>query len=317
VLVITMKPDFSRLFEEEVGQPVRKSVPLRDFSNFRIGGPADYFFEAASVEGLKAALLVARHHSVACYVVGGGFNLLFDDEGFRGLIVKNSVRGADRISLGPALTTFSGTSLDDLVKFAAEQGLAGLEFLAGIPGTVGGAVFGNAGAFGRSIGECLEEAVLMDKEGGEFRAPREYFSFGYRHSELKIKHDVLLSAQFRLEVSDKDTINARIEENLAVRAHKHPPRETAYAGSYFKNPVRPDGAKVAAGYLLEQVGARELSVGGAAVYPGHCNFLINRGNAAARDILALAGELKTRVKERFGIELEEEVIFLPAEFSRP
>jgi UDP-N-acetylmuramate dehydrogenase len=102
-----------------------------------------------------------------------------------------------------------------------------------------------------------------------------------------------------------------------VRAQKHPPKETAYAGSYFKNPVGPDGSKVAAGYLLEQIGARELRVGGAAVYPGHSNFLINRGNATARDVLSLAGELKARVKERFGIEFEEEVIFLPAVSSGP
>jgi UDP-N-acetylmuramate dehydrogenase len=311
------KAGFPRLFQEEVGKPVREGVVLRDFSNFRIGGPADYFFEAASAGDLKAATLAARKHSIPCYVIGGGFNLLFDDAGFRGLIIRNSVKGISLAASGPVLTAFSGTSLDDMVAFATACGLSGFEFLAGIPGTVGGAVFGNAGAFGRSIGEYLEDALLLDREGREFRAQREYFSFGYRHSGLKKKHDILLSLQFRLEARDKDEIKARIEENLAARAQKHPPKETAYAGSYFKNPVRPDGTKVAAGYLLEQIGARDLRVGGAAVYPGHSNFLINRGNAAARDVLALAGKLKARVKERFGIELEEEVIFLPAASSKP
>jgi UDP-N-acetylmuramate dehydrogenase len=311
------KTGFPRLFEEEVGKPVREGVRLRDFSNFRIGGPADYFFEAASAADLKAAMLVAHGHSVPCYVIGGGFNLLFDDEGFRGLIIKNSVKGVGLAPSRPGLTAFSGTSLDDMVKFATANSLSGFEFLAGIPGTVGGAVYGNAGAFGRSIGEHLEDALLLDKTGKEFRAQREYFAFGYRHSGLKKKHDILLSLQFRLEARDKDEIKLRIEENSAVRAQKHPPKETAYAGSFFKNPVRPDGTKVAAGYLLEQIGARGLSVGGAEVYPGHCNFLINRENAAARDILALAGELKARVKERFGIELEEEVVFLPAVSSEP
>lgn len=311
------KAGFPRLFQEEVGKPVREGVVLRDFSNFRIGGPADYFFEAASAGDLKAATLAARKHSIPCYVIGGGFNLLFDDAGFRGLIIRNSVKGISLAASGPVLTAFSGTSLDDMVAFATACGLSGFEFLAGIPGTVGGAVFGNAGAFGRSIGEYLEDALLLDREGREFRAQREYFSFGYRHSGLKKKHDIILSLQFRLEARDKDEIKARIEENLAARAQKHPPKETAYAGSYFKNPVRPDGTKVAAGYLLEQIGARDLRVGGAAVYPGHSNFLINRGNAAARDVLALAGKLKARVKERFGIELEEEVIFLPAASSKP
>jgi len=311
------KADFPRLFLGEVGKTVREGVVLRDFSNFQIGGPADYFFKAASFDELKAATLVARQHSIPYYVIGGGFNLLFDDAGFHGLIVKNSVKGISLAASGPVLTAFSGTSLDDMVAFATEKGLSGLEFLAGIPGTVGGAVFGNAGAFGRSIGESLENALLLDKEGIEFRAQREYFSFGYRYSGLKKKHDILLSLQFRLEARDKGEIKAGIEEKLAVRAQKHPPKETAYAGSYFKNPVGPDGSKVAAGYLLEQIGARELRVGGAAVYPGHSNFLINRGNATARDVLALAGELKARVKERFGIELEEEVIFLPAVSSGP
>ncbi len=311
------KAGFPRLFQEEVGKPVREGVVLRDFSNFRIGGPADYFFEAASAGDLKAATLAARKHSIPCYVIGGGFNLLFDDAGFRGLIIRNSVKGISLAASGPVLTAFSGTSLDDMVALATACGLSGFEFLAGIPGTVGGAVFGNAGAFGRSIGEYLEDALLLDREGREFRAQREYFSFGYRHSGLKKKHDIILSLQFRLEARDKDEIKARIEENLAARAQKHPPKETAYAGSYFKNPVRPDGTKVAAGYLLEQIGARDLRVGGAAVYPGHCNFLINRGNATARDVLALAGKLKARVKERFGIELEEEVIFLPAASSKP
>lgn len=310
-----MNADFSRLFGEEVGQSVRRSVPLRDFSNFRIGGPADYFFEAASADDLKAAILAARRHSTPWYIIGGGFNLLFDDAGFRGLIIKNSVRGASRDPSGASLTAFSGTPLSDLVKFAAEQGLAGFEFLAGIPGTVGGAVFGNAGAFGQNIGECLEEALLLDREGREFRFLREDFSFGYRHSALKFNPAVLLRSQFNLSVLDKDKINARIEENLAVRARRHPARETAYAGSYFKNSVRPDGTKVAAGYLLDQVGARELSFGGAAVYSGHCNFLINRSHATAHDVLALAAELKARVLESFGIALEEEVIFLPAESS--
>ncbi len=311
------KADFAEKFLEDVGRPLRQDVDLKNFSKFRIGGPADYFFEATSVGELKAAVLVAQSQTVRCCVIGGGFNLLFDDDGFRGLIVKNSIKGIRLESSGPILGTFSGTSIEDVVKFATEKGLSGFEFLAGIPGTVGGAIYGNAGAFGRSIGELLEDALLLDREGQEFQARREYFSFGYRHSGLKKKREILLSVRFRLDVGNKDVIKARIEENLAVRAQKHPPWDTAYAGSYFKNPLRPDGTRVAAGNLLEQVGARELSQGGAAVYPGHCNFLINRGNATSRDIRALAAELKTRVWEKFGIELEEEVIFLPAVSSEP
>jgi len=307
--------DFSRLFLRSVGKPLRERVLLRNFSNFRIGGPADYFFEAKAVEELKSAIHLARGRGVPFYVVGGGFNLLFDDEGFRGLIVKNSMPGLSLVEAGSFLKASAGTGLNELVDFAAENGLEGLEFLAGIPGTVGGAVYGNAGAFGQCIGDFVENAYLWQAEGGEFRAPRDYFAFAYRYSRLKIKHDILLETVFRLRHGNKNNIRAKMKEYLDVRAEKHPPLKTACAGSYFKNPVLPDGTKAPAGYLLEQVGARELRVGGAAVYPGHSNFLINKENASARDVLGLARELKKRVRERFGIELEEEVIFLPASGS--
>jgi UDP-N-acetylmuramate dehydrogenase len=310
-----LKADFLFLFHREVGKPVREGLQLRDYSNFRIGGPADYFFEAGTIEELKSAVRVAREFRVPFFIIGGGFNLLFDDAGYRGLILKNSSRGLALCGPGACLKATAGTPIGDLVDFAAENNLEGSEFLAGIPGTVGGAVFGNAGAFGQCIGDVLEEAVLLKGDGEEGRVLKDYFAFSYRHSKLKIEHDILLEAIFRLRLRDKAKIREKIEENLAVRAKKHPPRETAYAGSFFKNPAQPDGTKTAAGYLLEKVGARELRVGGAAVYPGHCNFLINANNATARDVLSLAAELKKRVKDMFGIGLEEEVMFLQASAS--
>jgi UDP-N-acetylmuramate dehydrogenase len=202
-----------------------------------------------------------------------------------------------------------------LVDYALANGLEGLEFMAGIPGTVGGAVSGNAGAFGQCLGDFLEEAVLLSRRGEEVRVSRDHFEFGYRHSKLKIDHDILLEATFRLRPGDREVIRAKIAGNLAVRTKRHPAPDTAYAGSYFKNPPLAEGKKTAAGYLLEQVGAKELKIGGAAVFPGHCNLLINADNATARDVLALAAELKDRVKAKFGIVLEEEVIFLPSTVS--
>jgi UDP-N-acetylmuramate dehydrogenase len=307
--------DFPRLFLEAVGKPVQERVPLRNYSNFRIGGPADYFFEATALVDLKSAIHSARACGVAFHAIGGGFNLLFDDNGFRGLILKNSVRGVTMDDRGTRLEAASGTPIGDLVDFALAESLEGFEFLAGIPGTVGGAVFGNAGAFGECIGDCLEEAVLLGVDGAESRVQRIYFAFAYRHSRLKLGRDILLEAKFRLRPGRADRIKAKIAENLAVRAEKHPPRDTAYAGSYFKNPTLPDGTRAAAGLLLEQAGAKDLKIGGAAVYPGHCNLLLNTGGATARDILVLAAELKERVKDKFGIELEEEVMFLPARAS--
>jgi UDP-N-acetylmuramate dehydrogenase len=307
--------DFKCLFLEFVGRPPEEAVPLRSYSNFGIGGPADYFFEAATADELRASLRAAREADLPCSVIGGGYNLLFDDAGFRGLILKNSVRGLDILDQAGWVKAASGTKLGELVAFAADNGLGGLEFLAGIPGTVGGAVFGNAGAFGQAIGERLGNGLLLKPDGGEFRAAADYFRFAYRHSQLKVDRACLLEATFRLSPRNPQEIRAKIAENLAARAKKHPPESTACAGSYFKNPVRAGGVH-SAGYLLEQVEARDLAIGGAAVYPGHCNFVINRGGATARDVLALAAELKKRVWEKFGVRLEEEVIYLAAEPAR-
>lgn len=306
--------DIPRLIGEKTGRRPEIGVELRTLSNFKIGGPADYYFEAATLDELRAVVSVAGNAGFRYYVIGGGFNLLFDDGGFRGLIIRNMCRGFDFKSNSFRLTSLGGTPLSDLTAFCRDRGLGGLEFLAGIPGTVGGAVFGNAGAFGRSIGELLEEAALLDLAGTERQSvPPGDFEFGYRDSRLKRTREIVLSAVFRAIPADEAAVASCMDAYLALRAERHPVRETAYAGSYFKNPLGPDGARMAAGKLLEQVGAKQLTVGGAAVYHGHGNFIFNRGEATAADVLKLAAILKTRVRDRFGVELEEEVIFLPAE----
>ena len=305
--------DFREKFQKYVGKPLLEGILLRDLSNFRIGGPADYFFEARTAVDLRAAVRAARESGLPHYVMGGGFNLLFDDAGFRGLLIKLGLRGIDLLGTGDGrIRAAAGEPIGDIVEFSAARGFEGFEFLAGIQGTVGGAVFGNVGAFGRAIGDFLEEALLLGADGAEFRVGRDFFEFGYRHSKLKARHDLLLEAVFWLKPGNLEAIQSKISEYLALREGKHPPPETAYAGSFFKNPVGPDGTKTAAGYLLEQAGARGRRVGGAAVSACHCNFLVNENNATARDVLALAVELKTRVRAKFGIDLEEEVIFLPA-----
>ena len=304
--------DFKRLFERELGKPLRAGTPLREYAFFRIGGPADLFFEAATRRDLKLSVSLAQASGLRFCVIGAGSNLLFDDDGFRGLVIRNDVRGIEEGRGDGTVVAASGTPLEALTEFAAARGMTGLEFLAGIPGTVGGAVFGNAGAFGRSIADVLAEASLLGSEAREVRAARDYFSFSYRHSRLKTKPEVLLGAEFRLESGTSSLIRAKMDEILALRAARHPARTTAYPGSYFKNPVLPDGCRKAAGLLLDQAGVRGLRSGGAAVFAGHCNFIINEGGATAADVLALAAEMKTRVYEKFGVSLEEEVIFLPA-----
>ena len=237
---------------------------------------------------------------------------MFDDDGYRGLIIKNRVVGIKHKEKRGEIEVFSGTPLSDVLQFSMDERLSGFEFLAGIPGTVGGAVFGNAGAFGQSIGNFLKEAEILDEKCQRVKVKKDYFRFKYRYSLLKEKQNVFLVAIFELQEGEREKIKALIGENLEKRKEKHPPWDVACAGSFFKNPIFPDGKRVPAAYLLDKVGAKKLVVGGAAVYRDQANFIINRENASARDVLQLAAELKKRVKSEYDIDLEEEVIFLPA-----
>lgn len=307
---------FDKEFGKILGKKLEKMVPLREYAHFKVGGPADYFFTAFSLHDLVQAVRLARKHKIATYIIGGGYNLLFDDAGFRGLIIKNSVQGIEKKGTAK-IEVLSGTSIGALVEFCLAHAMEGLEFLTGIPGTVGGAVFGNAGAFERDIGSYLDEALILDKQGEQLQVNRDYFAFGYRHSRLKANRDILLSATFLLQKGVRQNIEKKMSENLAKREKKHPPWDVACAGSYFKNPILPGGKRVAAAFYLDRVGAKNLSTGGAAVFSAHANFIINKRDAKTRDILRLAHELKNRVKKEFGIDLDEEVIYLPAELPRP
>ena len=306
--------EISVLFLEHLGRPPQRSVPLRSYSSFKIGGDADLFMEALTLDELKSAVSLARQLALPFYVIGGGYNLLFDDAGFRGLIIKNGT-GGRHLSGEDEIEVLGGTPLSEVVRFAQERSLEGFEFLAGIPGTVGGAIYGNAGAFGQSISALVKDAFLLDERGEERRGKGEILEFGYRFSWLKKKHEILLRAVLKGKPGDKKKIEKKMTENLEARKTKHPPWGTACAGSYFKNLILPDGSKVAAGYLLEQVGAKELRIGDATVFPGHANFIINLALARSQDIRHLAQELRERVKAKFGLELEEEVIYLPATSS--
>ncbi len=303
---------FVQEFFDAVGKKLERSIPLREHNNFKVGGHADYFFSASSLPELINALRIAMQRGVPFFVMGGGYNLLFDDDGFRGLIIKNCVRGIEKKGKAD-IQVLTGTPIRELLKFCVENDLRGLEFLAGIPGTVGGAVYGNAGAFDRAIGSFLTEALVLDKRGEKTHVDREYFAFDYRRSRLRSNKDLLLRATFSLRHGNRQEIEGIIVQNLAKREKKHPPKNVACAGSYFKNPVFEDGKRIPAAYFLDKVNAKNLGVGGAAVFSGHANFIINTQGATAKDILSLARELKDRVRQKFGIELEEEVIYLPAE----
>lgn len=307
--------DFGRIFLEETGLSLTPKVSLADYSSFRIGGLADYFIEVHGLEELAAAVKTARKFRFPFYVIGGGYNLLFDDAGYRGLVIRNSAVGLQVRPEQGYLEVASGTRLADLIGQTLKEGLSGLEFLAGIPGTVGGAVFGNAGAFGQAIGDRVVEVTVLSADGQAQVLSQEELDFEYRYSSLKKDHKVILKATLKVEPGSRLEMLKKVEDYLNQRARKHPPGDVFCAGSYFKNPVLPGGRKIPAGQLLEQAGARGMRVGQASVYPGHCNFIINLGGATAGQVLTLAAELKERVWQTSGIRLEEEVIFVPADAS--
>ena len=280
--------DFSFFFSEKVGRPPFRSIPLSQYSNFRIGGKADFFFEPKTTKELIKAVEAAADFKIPFYIIGGGYNILFHDRGFRGLIIKNDAAGIKRSS-NTEIKVISGTLLWDIINFCIKNGLSGLEFLAGIPGTIGGAVCGNAGAFGNEIGERLLEACVLGKNGSLQQVKHDYFDFSYRFSRLKKSCEILLWAVLSIRTSIPESVETAVRSHLKKREKKHPPCDTACAGSYFKNPTMPNGEKIPAAKLLEEAGAKNLSVGGAAVYSGHSNFIINQGGATAEDVLNFSG----------------------------
>ncbi|MDH4223713.1 MAG: UDP-N-acetylmuramate dehydrogenase [candidate division Zixibacteria bacterium] len=298
-----------QLLFDSLGENLKKNEALAAHTTFRIGGPADFFFEAYTPEELIKGVKTAKELDLEYFILGGGSNLLVSDSGFGGLVIKNR---CSKISVQEnIITAQSGTSISRLVNLSVEQGLSGLEFAAGFYGTLGGAVYGNAGAFGKAICDIFGEGVIFTPRGNVETVKRDYFEFDYRTSKLKSSREILLSATLVLQKGDGEDIRRKVEGNLQLRKDKLPENEGS-AGSFFKNvkSKKRDSAGVSAGYLLEQVGAKEMKVGEAKVFPKHANIIINEGKATAEEVKKLASMLKSKVKEKFNIELEEEVIYI-------
>lgn len=305
---------------ERLGDGLLEDEPMRRHTTFRIGGPADFFHVARTPGELVAALRAAHDLDLPVFVLGGGSNLLVADDGVRGLVIHDA---CDHVAFeGHEVRADAGVGVHDLVERCHAAGLAGLEFAAGLPGTVGGALFGNAGCYGRDMGSRVVECTLVGRDGATTETvSATWLEFGYRDSRLKRDPRVLLSCRLRLEPGDRSAIRREIDEKVALRRERHPDwRREPTAGSYFKNlppdwrapgaPLPPGSRRVAAGRLLDECGCRGLRVGGAVVFARHANMIVNAGGATAADVLALAALMKRRVRERFGVELEEEVVFL-------
>ncbi len=303
---------------------ILEGVPLDRYSNYRIGGPARYFCDATNEEEIRAAVLFAREQKLPLFILGGGTNLLISDKGFQGVILKSSLMQLE--AQGETVSVGAGVMVADLLKFTIEHSLSGLEWAGGLPGTVGGAVRGNAGAFRGEIKDRILSVESFDIQTLEtISRDNVACKFGYRSSIFKEKdgREIILSAKIRLEKGDAAKIAAAIQEKINYRLERHP-MEYPNIGSTFKNVdlnlvpkiwrdavakvVKVDPFPVVpTAYLISEAGLRGTQHGGAMVSQKHPNFIVNLGNATAADVEYLIGAVKERVYEKYGIRLEEEI----------
>jgi UDP-N-acetylenolpyruvoylglucosamine reductase len=281
--------------------------PLSRLTTIRTGGHGDFFIRPHSSQALAEALAWADGDGIEVGVVGSGSNLLIADEGFRGLVIKLDGSLATIEQDGERLLCGGGARLPQAAAFAARAGLTGLEFGVNIPGTVGGAVKMNANAYGGDLARVLEWVEITTASGTERRAP-DQLGFSYRRSNLTPK-EVVSRASFALAELDPLAVKKTLADMRSARRAAQPSGIKTF-GSTFKNPDDPRAEGRTAGVLLDEAGCRGLTVGGARFSEKHANFVENKGDATTADVLALMGEGRRRVRERFGVELEPEVQFL-------
>jgi UDP-N-acetylmuramate dehydrogenase len=289
--------------------------PLAAHTTFRTGGPADFYVRPCKDEFLYAAACVICGAAVLeqpIFVLGGGSNVLVADEGFRGVVLDTTEwNGITLLSPeengGASLAVCSGAKSDSVAEFAASHSLRGAEFLAGLPGTIGGAVWMNARCYGRSVSDILGEVKILDNHGRRRTLPFERAAYGYKRSPHQTRHALILEVHLHLERGEEALIRGAMEEyrrDRAAKGHFSYPS----AGSVFKN-NRAFGKP--AGKIIEELGLRGVERGGARIADWHGNFIINTGGASSADILALIRLVQKTAAERLGIALEPEIIFLP------
>ena len=274
---------------------------MKRHTTFRVGGKADYYVMPDSKEALRDILLLCRSRNIKYYIVGNGSNLLVGDKGIRGVVINTSAKMNNVYVKGNVITAQTGCTLAKAARHALNADLTGMEFSAGIPGTVGGAVVMNAGAYGSDISHIITEAAVLTSEG-EFKVlSRDELELGYRTSCIAKNGYIVVEAAFELKPGNHDDIAAYMEE-LAVRRREKQPLEYPSAGSTFK---RPEG--YFAGKLIMDSGLAGLRVGGASISAKHCGFVINDMNGTAEDILKLCDETVRIVKEKYNVSLEMEI----------
>lgn len=278
--------------------------PMKKHTTFRIGGAADYYLCPHTPEEIREIIQVCREEQIPWFVIGNGSNLLVSDSGYRGAVIQIYRNFSRVVCEETVIRAQAGALLSQIAAQAQKSSLTGFEFAAGIPGTLGGAVTMNAGAYGGEMKDVLKSATVLTGDGQIRRLSAEELKLGYRTSIIKSGEYTVLEAEIGLERGDEEKIRSRMEELREQRKTKQP-LEYPSAGSTFK---RPEG--YFAGKLIMDAGLRGFCVGGAQVSEKHCGFVINTGDATAADIVGLIREIQRRVEEQFGVKLEPEVRFL-------
>lgn len=281
---------------------ILEQEPLSAHTTFRIGGPASFYMIPENAEEIREGIHFAKEREFPFITIGRGSNMLFPDEGYHGVVIEIG-SGMNEIEYSGAgkIRAQAGALLSAIASEAARHSLTGFEFAGGIPGTLGGAVVMNAGAYDGEIKDCIVSARVMDSAGNESILSREQLELGYRTSVIQSRGDLVLEAEFQFETGDPREIRERMKELNAKRREKQP-LEFASAGSTFK---RPEGHF--AGKLIEDAGLRGYRIGDAQVSEKHCGFVVNRGHATAKEVLAVICDVQKKVLESSGVKLEPEV----------
>lgn len=289
---------------------IKENVILAPYTTFGIGGPADYFVVVSSQEEIIEAVTFAHEKGLSFFVLGTGANILVGDKGFRGLVIKNETHKT--VLEDTILTAESGAMVGDIISYTAEKGLSGFEHFAGIPSSIGGALWQNLHFLSSDrkntvyIGDILVGAKVLKIDGMIMSVNKDYFSFDYDYSSLHDNHDIVLEATFQLIHEEPKKIQETISANITWRAEKHPKGATGKsAGSVFKK-IERHGA----GRLIEQVGLKGKVIGGAKISEEHANFILNENNASAADVVALIDLVKQKVKEKFNLDMQPEISFV-------
>lgn len=280
---------------------VLKDEPMKKHTTFRVGGNADFFVMPRTIGEIKQIVALCREENLPYYIVGNGSNLLVGDKGYRGVIIQIYKEMSEMRVDGEKIIAQAGALLSKVGKFALEEGLTGFEFAAGIPGTIGGAVVMNAGAYGGEMKDILLNVTVLTRDGELLKLSNEELKLGYRTSVIAEKEYIVLEAEYQLQYGERADICAKMNELKQQRVTKQP-LEYPSAGSTFK---RPTG--YFAGKLIQDAGLRGFQVGGAQVSEKHCGFVINNNQATAADIVKLMNQISDKVFEDFGVRLEPEV----------